>query len=180
MSYNSLPKTSRYLIKMLVSEPNHAHAIIVRLDLLPIIVDPNNWQWKAESKAAWKPAEENWRHFCAKWYGATESQSASLIDPKSPSLSLEPPPPGFDPFVSSIFVRSSYVTMFDTVWAKAIASQGRNGVIIAGQPGTGVHLLSYTITYDESCLKARHCSITTSLFGFCSGNKSSSSPQTVK
>jgi len=44
MSYNSLPETSRYLVKMLVSEPNHAHAIIVRLDLLPIIVDPNNWE----------------------------------------------------------------------------------------------------------------------------------------
>jgi hypothetical protein len=30
--------------------------------------------------------------------------------------------------------------MFDTVWAKAIAKQGRNGVIITGQPGTGTYL----------------------------------------
>ena len=68
MSYNSLPETSRYLIKLPVSEPNYAHAIIVRLDLLPIFVDPKNWEWAPESRAAWKPAEKNWRRHYAKWY----------------------------------------------------------------------------------------------------------------
>jgi hypothetical protein len=160
---------------MLVSEPNYARAVIAHLDSR-LFVDPNNWEWKAESKAAWKPAEENWRQFHANWYGATESQSASLVDPKSPSLSLEPLRRGFDPSISSsIFIRESYVTMFDTVWAKAIARQGRHGVIITGQPGTGAHILPTSpIAYDQSCLKARHCSITISLFGFCSGNKLSS------
>jgi len=109
-----------------------------------IFVDPDNWEWKAESKAVWEPAEENWRQFHANWYGATGSQSASLVDPKSPSLSLEPLPPGLDPSISSsIFIRESYVRMFDTVWAKAMARQGRHGVIITGQPGTGAYLLSH-------------------------------------
>jgi hypothetical protein len=112
--------------------------------LVPIFVDPNKWEWKAGSRAIWKSAEENWQCFRAKWYGATESQSASLVDPKSPSLSLEPLPPRFDPSItSSIFVRNSYVTMFDTVWAQAIALQGRRGVIITGQPGIGAYLLSH-------------------------------------
>ena len=148
MSYNIIPEDSRYLVKMLVSEPIHAHAIIVRLDLFPIFVDLHNWEWKPEYRALWKPAEANWRLFCAKWYGATESQSASLV---APSLSLEPLPPRFDPFVSSIFVRNSYVTMFDTVWAKAIASEGRNGVIITGQPGIGAYLLPH-IHYKMNCV----------------------------
>ena len=44
-------------------------------------------------------------------------QSASLVNPKSPSLSLEPlRARGIDPSVSSsIAVRKSYVTMFDTL-----------------------------------------------------------------
>ena len=33
--------------------------------------------------------------------------------------------------------------MFDTVWAKAIAREGIDGVIITGQPGTGEYLLSH-------------------------------------
>ncbi|KAF8816572.1 hypothetical protein BYT27DRAFT_7248192 [Phlegmacium glaucopus] len=100
--------------------------------------DPDNWEWKDESRAIWQPAEKNWQHFCAKWYGATESQSASLIDPKSPSLSLEPLPHRLDPSISpSIFICGSYVMMFDTVWAKEMVSQGRHRVILTGQPGTG-------------------------------------------
>jgi hypothetical protein len=122
---------------MLVSQLNRVGVMIVHLDLLPIFVDPDNWEWKAKSRAIWKPAEENWRDFRAKWYGAAESQSTSLV---SPSQSLKPPTPSLDPSISSsIFVRKSYVTMFDTVWAKAITSQGRHGVIITGQPGIGAY-----------------------------------------
>ncbi len=127
-----MPETLHYLIKMLVSEPNHAGAIIARLDLLPIFVDPSNW----ECRAVWEPAEEIWQDFRAKWYGVTESQSFS------PVLSLEPLP-GLDPISSLILVRESYVTMFDTVWARAITSRGRKGVIITGQPGIGAYLLSH-------------------------------------
>ena len=143
-----MPETLRYPIKMLVSKPNHAGAIIVRLDLLPTFVDPNNWEWKAQSRAVWTPAEEDWQTFCTKWYGATESQSAS---PEFPSLSLEPLPGFGFSASSSIYVRDSYVTMFNTVWARAITSYGRIGVIIAGQPGIGAHLLSqiHYIAQDE-------------------------------
>ena len=127
---------------MLVSLLNHADAIIVRLDLLPFFVDPDNWEWEAESEAIWKPADENWQSFNTKWYGTTESQSPSLVDPKYSSLSLEPLPPKLDTSIlSSIVVRKSYVTMFDTVWARAISSKGRRGVIITGQPGTCAYLL---------------------------------------
>jgi hypothetical protein len=108
------------------------------LDPLPTFVDPDNWEWKAESRAIWMPAGKNWQNFCTKWYGV-ESQSAS------PFLSLEPlgPLDKLDPSISSILVRESYVTMFDTVWAQVIASEGSNGVIITGQPGIGVYLLSH-------------------------------------
>jgi hypothetical protein len=145
-----MPETLHYLIKMLVSEPNHVGAIIVRLDLLPTFADPDNWEWKDESRALWMPAEENWRNFHTKWYGVTESQSASPVFPSAspafPSLSLEPLElfPDLDPSTSSsILVRKSYVTMFNTVWAQAITSEGRKGVIITGQPGIGVYLLSH-------------------------------------
>ena len=121
---------------MLVSPLNRAGAIIVRLDLLPIFVDPDNWEWKAKSKAIWKSADEKWQGFNTKWYGTTESQSPSLVDPKYPSLSLEPLPSNLDTFISSsIVVRKSYVMMFGAVWARAISSEGRDGVIITGQPG---------------------------------------------
>ena len=172
-----MPETSRYLIKMPVSERNHVGAIIVRLDLLPTFVDPDNWEWKTnESRAVWKPANVHWQNFRTKWYGVTESQSAL------PSLSLKPLPDLRPSTSSSILVRESYVTMFDTVWARAISSEGRTGVIITGQPGIGAYLLSHIhhIAQDESCLKARRCSFTISLFGFYSGNKSSSSPRTAE
>ena len=110
-----------------------------RLYLLPTFVDPDNWEWTAEYRALWTPARENWQNFCTKWYGATESQSAS---PESPLLSLEPLPGLELSTSSSILVRNSYVTMFDTVWTRAISSAGHNGVIITGQPGIGAHLLS--------------------------------------
>ena len=124
---------------MPVSKPNHAGAIIVRLDLLPTFVDPDNWERKAESRAVWTPARENWQNFCTKWYGATESQPVS---PEFPFLSLEPLPGLGLSKSSSILVRNSYVTIFDTVWAQAITPDGRNGVIITGQPGIGARLLS--------------------------------------
>ena len=110
--------------------------IMRRPDLLPIFVDPRNWEWTVKSRAVWEPAEKNWQDFGAKWYGATESQSASLAE--SQSLSLEPLPPRLNQDISSsIFVRESYVTMFDTIWAKAMTILEGYGVIITGQPGIG-------------------------------------------
>ncbi|KIM49471.1 hypothetical protein M413DRAFT_407520 [Hebeloma cylindrosporum] len=97
--------------------------------------DPANWQWRAESKSLWGPAEEDWKTFLAKWYGTPDSQS--------PCISLDPLPRDLYPYTPSIFIRESYLTMFDTVWAKAIASEGFSGVIITGQPGTGKTLFSY-------------------------------------
>ena len=103
-----------------------------------LFVDPDNWEWKAERKARWERAEENWQQFRAIWYGSTE--------PLSASLSLEPLPvlPGVNNTISSsIFIRACFVTMFNIVWAKAISRQGENGVIITGQPGTGAYLHSH-------------------------------------
>ena len=52
---------------------------------------------------------------------------------------------------------------------------------MTGHPGIGAYLLSHIhhIGRGELCLKARRCSFTISLFGFYSGNKSSSSPRTA-
>ena len=148
-SYNSLSEILRYLIKTLVRESNHWHAHasaiirVVRLKL-PNFVDLANWEWEVESKAEWKLAKVHWQNFYAKWYGAMET---SLVDPNlSPSLSLESLPDTFDPSISSsstIFIRGSYVTMFNTVWVRSVATKGRKGVIITGQPGTGKTLFNY-------------------------------------
>ncbi|KAF8803452.1 hypothetical protein BYT27DRAFT_7226058 [Phlegmacium glaucopus] len=114
---------------------------------MKMLVNPDNWEWKTKSKAIWEPAEDNWWDFCAEWYGAMESQFASLIDPKLPSLALaqkitkKAKDQTFKHYISSsIFVCNSYVMMFDTVWAKVIASQGRHRVIITSQPGTAMAL----------------------------------------
>ncbi|KIM41759.1 hypothetical protein M413DRAFT_445000, partial [Hebeloma cylindrosporum] len=32
--------------------------------------DPNNWEWTRESRRRWELAEEPWREFRSKWYGA--------------------------------------------------------------------------------------------------------------
>ena len=110
-------KILRYLIKMLVSSLNHAGAITVRLDLLPILVDPNNWEWKAEHEVIWKLADEKWQDFNTKWYGATESQYPSLVDPEYPSLCLKPLSPNLDISSSIVVPKSSNVfiwSLFDT------------------------------------------------------------------
>ena len=42
-----------------------------------------------------------------------------------------------DPVISSLFVRDSYVSMYNIVWARAMATKGRRGVLITEQPGVG-------------------------------------------
>jgi len=64
-------------------------------------------------------------------------------------MSLEPLHPYLDDFPSSILVRESYVTTFESVWALALSSQGRVGAIVNGQPGTGAHLSSYLLYYKS-------------------------------
>ncbi|KIL59542.1 hypothetical protein M378DRAFT_169206 [Amanita muscaria Koide BX008] len=100
--------------------------------------DPDNWEWNAESRAVWMPAREDWQTFRQNWHGVTDDQSAS------PGFQFLLPLPTVDPSItSSILVRESYITMFDTVWAQAIISNGRIGVIITGQPGIGKTLFLY-------------------------------------
>ena len=73
-----------------------------------------------------------------------DNQQPSSDDPQS--LSLEQLAPEHLPFnnsSSSIFVRESYMTTFDLIWARATLSKGKSGAIITGQPGTGTHLLSH-------------------------------------
>ena len=106
-------------------------------------------EWSPKSKARWELAEEPWQAFRDRWYGAepTAAHCASLVDPKSPCLSLEPLRPYLNDFPSSILVRESYVTTFESVWARALSSRGRIGIIVNGQPGTGAHLSSYLLYY---------------------------------
>lgn len=108
-------------------------------DLPAIFADPASWEWNDAS--VWKLATKNWQDFKAKWYGAP--QCASLVDPKSIPLSLDPLPPYVDGAPPSILVRKSYVTMFDYVWARAMSSEGAVGAIITGQPGIGKTLFQY-------------------------------------
>ena len=83
-------------------------------------------------------AGEDWQTFRRNWHGVTGGQSAS------PGFQFLLPLPAVDPSISSsILVRESYVTMFDTVWAQAMRSKGRKGVIIAGQSGIGTYLPSH-------------------------------------
>ena len=162
-----MPEWSNWLLKTLVSEPNHAPAIVVH-DFPPIFVDPANWEWN--DKSVWNSATKIWQDFKVKWYG---TPCASLVD----TLSLDPLPSSVPEALPLIFVRKSYVTMFDHVWAQAMSSQGAVGAIISGQPGIGAYLLSdFTISQDKSCLKERVSSSITFLFGFCSTNKSCSFP----
>ena len=92
--------------------------------------------------AAWEPsAGKDWVNFYDKWRGSAEDLHSSN---RSQALFLGPLLNGFDSDIgSSIFIRDSYLTMFDTVWAQAIDSRGRNGVVIIGQPGVGAYLLSH-------------------------------------
>jgi hypothetical protein len=117
----------------------------------PIFADPNNWEWSPRSRATWELAEEPWQAFRDRWYGAepTAAYCASLVDPKSPCLSLEPLHPYLNDFPPSILVRESYVTTFESVWARALSSRGHTGVIVNGQPGTGAHLPSYLLYYKS-------------------------------
>lgn len=73
-----------------------------------------------------------WQDIKRDWYGEKEqSVSPSL---SLPLLELEPP---------TILVRDCYVTTFDRIWAKAFQSEGKNGTILSGQPGTGKTLFLY-------------------------------------
>ena len=138
-----MPEWSSWRLKMLVSEStNHTRAIVVD-DLPAIFGDPANWEWN-DTSSVWKLATKNWQDFKAKWYGAP--QCASLVDPKSTPLSLDPLPPYVDGAPPSILVRKSYVTMFDHVWARAMSSEGEVGAIITGQPGIGAYLLPTSLS----------------------------------
>ena len=131
-----MPEWSNWLLKTLVSEPNHAPAIVVH-DLPPIFVDPANWEWNDTS--VWKLAKKNWQDFKVKWYGAPPDL---LVNP----LSLDPLPSNVHDALPLILVRKSYVKMFDHVWAQAMSSEGAIGAIVTGQPGIGAYLLPTSLS----------------------------------
>lgn len=103
------------------------HVIIVPFDFF--VLDPNKWEWKHK----WEPAEDSMQQFRDSWYGATTDNQSS----QSMSFYLKPLPHMLDPVISSLFVRDSYVSMYNTVWARAMATKGRRGVLITEQPGVG-------------------------------------------
>lgn len=97
------------------------------------------------------------------------------------TLLLAPLPKPIGGSSSSILIRESYKLTFDHVWARAMSAPW-HGVVLTGQPGIGGHILFplSLLQILKSSLKARHSSNTTSLCGFCSANRSCSSPWTVK
>jgi hypothetical protein len=80
------------------------------------------------------------RAFNDKWYG----NLVSRLD--HPSVSFDAGGLDDNP---TIIVRQSYITMFDHVWASAFIENPKTGVIITGQPGTGVWLLSLSHFQDS-------------------------------
>ncbi len=96
----------------------------------------------------WECAED-WQEFNTKWYG---SQCTLPHDPKSPSLSLGSRLSALGNFPSEILVRECYGMMFDRVWAKAMASGGKIGSLLTGQPGTGLYFLFHLHYCNKLCL----------------------------
>lgn len=101
-------------------------------------IEPENWTWNEQS--TWKLADKNWQAFNDLWYGNVDSR---LDDP---SVSLDAR--GIEPPSQTIIVLPSYITMFDHVYAQAFKwSRPNKGVIITGQPGTGVpYFPSFTLS----------------------------------
>ena len=56
-------------------------------------------------------------------------------------MSLEPLPLFCYEKSVSIFIRKCYVELFDTIWK--LGTSMDTGVIITGQPGTGVYFVSH-------------------------------------
>ena len=98
-----------------------------------LYIESENWTW--DDQSGWKVAGKKWQEFNRLWYG---NVSRRLDDP---SVSLDARNIGARG--QTIIVLPSYVTMFDHVWAQAFRRRNPgHGVIITGQPGTGVSLLS--------------------------------------
>ena len=137
-----------------------------------LYIDLENWNWNCQSD--WDPelADEKWQAFNDLWYGNEDSQF------DDPSLSLDAGV--IEAPTQTIIVRPSYVIMFDHVYAQVFRySRPQNGVLITGQPGTGVsYFPAFTFKIVKLSLKARPYFSITSLLGFCSLNKSCSSPYT--
>jgi len=106
------------------------------VSLILILVDTENWVWPEKDRDGWKRAPDSWKEFYTHWRTATDC--ASLRDPDSPHLSLEPLRPEVDlplGFPKTIFVRSYYLDLFKRVWEAAF--QDSKGHLIIGQPGIG-------------------------------------------
>ena len=97
-----------------------------------LYIESENWNW--DDRSDWRVAGKDWQEFNSLWYGNVGRQ----LDSDDPSVTLD------DGVIErTVIVRSSYVTMFDHIWAQAFGDDDPgNGLIITGQPGTGVSLLS--------------------------------------
>ena len=102
--------------------------------------DPHSWKW---DNKGWKKASQDWQDFRATWWGQSQTIDGTLVLDQ-PLLWFANPP-------RTILVRKSYVDMFDYVWDQGLTLKGRYGIIIDGQPGTGVYFRMFnTVGYNES------------------------------
>ena len=105
--------------------------------LISLSVDLQSWQWPEDRRAGWKVATPEWQSFSKKW----RVDSNSSIDRNLSVLD-------FAPLTSEqlgihllevIYVRESYVNMFERIWSRALTPPGtKGGVLVTGQPGTGM------------------------------------------
>ena len=94
----------------------------------------------------WNQAPDEWQAFLARWRSTTAHPPLANSD--TPTLSLGHLNVSELPrdFPSTIFVRKSYIQMFHRIWLCALALPGtKRGVVITGQPGTGMYSITYIV-----------------------------------
>ena len=124
------------------AENSSEHPCYHRLWSNSLYIESENWTW--DDQSGWKFAGKEWQEFNRLWYGNVDRR----LESDDPSVTLDAVDIGA--IVQRIIVRPSYVTMFDQVWAQAFMWRDpESGVIITGQPGTGVPLLSLLHLQDS-------------------------------
>jgi hypothetical protein len=101
--------------------------------LLTISAEPGNWKWLDKDK--WTEARVEWQDFCRKWSASGELLSERSFIQSPRQIIEELPDISWIPY--NIFIRESYVEMFNKVWSMGLA-EPTNGLVITGQPGIGM------------------------------------------
>lgn len=143
--------------------------------LISLLVDVETWKWPEDERAGWTLADPE----CSKKW-RTDSKSNSLMDLDSSTLDLAPLS---DEQLSTsvptvIYLRESYVKLFERIWSCALTPPAPNmGILVTGQPGTGMFSTTFTMIHKILIMFSRDYSYTTFLFAFCKRSKLYSSLQ---